>query len=73
MGRYWLHLFFFVLVFIGLDDIYVIKKTWPVCRPWPILHNYVHVSVLLHAYKVHFVNACIKLMLIKLFMAQGSM
>ena len=26
MGRYWLHFFFFVLVFIGLDDIYVIKK-----------------------------------------------
>ena len=49
------------------------EKTWPVSRPWPILHNYVHVSVLLHAYKVHFVNAFIKLMLIKLFMAQGSM
>ena len=57
MGRCCLQFFFFVLVFIGLDDI---KKTWPVSSPWPILHNYVHVSVLLHAYKVHFVIACIK-------------
>ena len=61
MGRCWLQFFSFVLVFIGFDDIIKILGLYPGLGQYCIIMS---MSVLLHAYKVHFVNACIKLMLI---------